>query len=380
MAVDKLVDSTQLDSDLTSVANAIRTKGGTSAQLAFPSGFVSAIDAIPTGGGGSSEFEPCVPLGTLLSEIPDLSGLSRSSQVLYIVVDTSRSDTDLYKQCGIRPTVACTAEIGHMSNGSFVVDETETITAAQYWFKTLNKNGERFWVIRITSSSNITRIDANAILTSYQPIVAFYGYLPYCTSAGFIAQNENLMIIDIKGLLVGLVGGTQRAYIVKLPDYSAALVTNMFYTNDHIEEVDMSDWNIDSSTSLGGLFYNTRRLKKVKFGTHHTSSVTTIQNMLNGAICLNHIDISGLDLSGVTTTTSAFYGLPNLTDIDGWTPIKVSYGFTHSNYLTHDSLMKVINSLPTVQTSQTLTIGSTNLARLSSDEIAVATGKGWTVA
>ena len=29
MAVDKLVDSTQLDADLTSVANAIRTKGGT---------------------------------------------------------------------------------------------------------------------------------------------------------------------------------------------------------------------------------------------------------------------------------------------------------------------------------------------------------------
>ena len=53
MAVDKLVDSTQLDADLTSVANAIRTKGGTSAQLAFPSGFVSAVEAIPSGGGGS---------------------------------------------------------------------------------------------------------------------------------------------------------------------------------------------------------------------------------------------------------------------------------------------------------------------------------------
>lgn len=50
MAVDKLVDSTQLDADLTSVANAIRTKGGTSAQLAFPAGFVSAVQAIPTGG------------------------------------------------------------------------------------------------------------------------------------------------------------------------------------------------------------------------------------------------------------------------------------------------------------------------------------------
>lgn len=50
MALDKLVDSSQLDADLTSVANAIRTKGGTSAQLAFPAGFVSAVEAIETGG------------------------------------------------------------------------------------------------------------------------------------------------------------------------------------------------------------------------------------------------------------------------------------------------------------------------------------------
>ena len=41
------------DTDLTSVANAIRTKGGTSAQLEFPTDFVSAIGAIPSGGGGA---------------------------------------------------------------------------------------------------------------------------------------------------------------------------------------------------------------------------------------------------------------------------------------------------------------------------------------
>jgi len=49
MAVDKLVDSAQLDADLTSVANAIRTKGGTSAELSFPQGFVDAVVAISTG-------------------------------------------------------------------------------------------------------------------------------------------------------------------------------------------------------------------------------------------------------------------------------------------------------------------------------------------
>ena len=51
MAVDKLVDSTQLNSDLTSVANAIRAKSGGSSQLAFPAGFVSEIGNIPSGGG-----------------------------------------------------------------------------------------------------------------------------------------------------------------------------------------------------------------------------------------------------------------------------------------------------------------------------------------
>ena len=37
------------ETDLTAVANAIRAKGGTSAQLVYPSGFVSAIQAIQTG-------------------------------------------------------------------------------------------------------------------------------------------------------------------------------------------------------------------------------------------------------------------------------------------------------------------------------------------
>ena len=41
--------------DLTAVANAIRAKGGTSAQLVYPDGFVTAIQSIETGGGGGSD-------------------------------------------------------------------------------------------------------------------------------------------------------------------------------------------------------------------------------------------------------------------------------------------------------------------------------------
>ena len=42
------------DSSLTSIADAIRAKCGTLAQLEFPTEFVSAIQDLPTGGGGSS--------------------------------------------------------------------------------------------------------------------------------------------------------------------------------------------------------------------------------------------------------------------------------------------------------------------------------------
>lgn len=50
------------DTSLTAVANAIRVKGETSGTLEFPDGFVTAIQNIPTGGGGSegSETDPVV--------------------------------------------------------------------------------------------------------------------------------------------------------------------------------------------------------------------------------------------------------------------------------------------------------------------------------
>ena len=47
-----MADYKVTDTELTSIANAIRAKGGTQAQLEFPAGFVSAVQAIPTGGGG----------------------------------------------------------------------------------------------------------------------------------------------------------------------------------------------------------------------------------------------------------------------------------------------------------------------------------------
>lgn len=52
------------ESSLTSLADAIRAKGGTSDTLAFPSGFVEAIEAIQTGGGNTENLLFGLPYAT----------------------------------------------------------------------------------------------------------------------------------------------------------------------------------------------------------------------------------------------------------------------------------------------------------------------------
>lgn len=49
-----MADYLTTDTDLTAVADAIREKGGTSAALEWPSGYVDAIGAISGGGGGTA--------------------------------------------------------------------------------------------------------------------------------------------------------------------------------------------------------------------------------------------------------------------------------------------------------------------------------------
>lgn len=56
MAIDKAIDSTEFDSKLTSVADAIRTAGGTTATMSFPTGMVDAISSLSSGGGGTEEL------------------------------------------------------------------------------------------------------------------------------------------------------------------------------------------------------------------------------------------------------------------------------------------------------------------------------------
>lgn len=49
MAYDKVVDSAKLDADLKTIADAIRAKAGTTGEMAFPEGYVSAVAPLVNG-------------------------------------------------------------------------------------------------------------------------------------------------------------------------------------------------------------------------------------------------------------------------------------------------------------------------------------------
>lgn len=59
--------------------------------------------------------------------------------------------------------------------------------------------------------------------------------------------------------------------------------------------------------------------------------------------------------------------------------LRNTYNFSHLTNLSHDSLVYLIDNLQATTGTRTLTIGSTNLAKLTEDEIAVGTAKGWTI-
>ena len=100
----------------------------------------------------------------------------------------------------------------------------------------------------------------------------------------------------------------------------------------------------------------------------------------SGCTNLKGIDLSAVDFSNVNNMNGFASGCSSLRYFYAPKNINVSMSdFTESIYLTSEHLMSIINNLNTVSTAQTLTIGSTHLAKLTAEQIKIATDKNWTV-
>lgn len=131
-----------------------------------------------------------------------------------------------------------------------------------------------------------------------------------------------------------------------------------------------------------------------------TSNVTNMSGIFRE--CENLITIPALNAEKVTNIESALVYTNSLTNFGGFINLGMAYdtsesanynsytlqlaylyGASYSINLTHESLMNIINNLYDIKTkgcnAQKLILGSTNLNKLTSEEIALATSRGWSV-
>lgn len=196
-------------------------------------------------------------------------------------------------------------------------------------------------------------------------------------------------------------------------------LNSTFYSCSSLVDLNINNWKISNITSLSSTFASCTKIKSLDLSSWDVSQVTSAGGFLKYCYALTSLNIDGWDTSKITSCSNMFYGckftsLPeldassmidisgifsncsNLTDFGGLKDLGKAYlttasanssiytlNLSYSNNLTHDSLMNVINNLYDIKTAgcntQKLTLGTTNLAKLTEEEIAIATNKGWTV-
>ena len=133
-----------------------------------------------------------------------------------------------------------------------------------------------------------------------------------------------------------------------------------------------------SVTSIGAsVFISCSRLTNAVI----SAGVTTISSNMFWS-CANLTTIS-IPSSVTTIANNAFASCTNLeyvTLANGFNANKLT--LSSSTKYSHDTILSWLNALAdrTGQTAYTLTMGSTNLAKLTADEIAIATNKNWNLA
>ena len=182
-------------------------------------------------------------------------------------------------------------------------------------------------------------------------------------------------------------------------DYDYLLDTTVmtefnFNSMTNLVKLRCSNWDTSALKTLYYFVRNCTSLVEVDVSNFNTSKVTNMGETFKGATKLKMVDVRNWDASNVTNSTYCFYQCDSLTSIIGGATIeevlenkiscmnglKVSINLTKTLKLDRASLRALINGLAEVETTQTLTLGATLRAKLTEEDIAIATAKNWTIA
>lgn len=159
----------------------------------------------------------------------------------------------------------------------------------------------------------------------------------------------------------------------------------MFHSCPSLKTIPMLDTS--NVIDMSGMFANCSSLETIPM--LDTSNVKDMSWMFTDCSSLKTVPM--LDTSNVTTVKNILSGCPSLTNLGGFRNLGKSFPTTGVIYtlylssplLTHESLMNVINNLYDIKSigikTQTIDMGETNKAKLTAEEIAIATNKGWNI-
>lgn len=164
-----------------------------------------------------------------------------------------------------------------------------------------------------------------------------------------------------------------------------------YFTNTGYKSIDITDLR-STHSRVNWDFGGCKNLKSVKFNSpvEIGYGMQSVQFMFGG--CTNLVSIPVIDCGDVVGGTSPLTEMysnstyEKLTTLGGFKNLKIGWSWGFLDYcpnLTVQSLMNVIDNLYDLTANglsgQTLKFGSTNLNKLTADQIAIATNKGWTL-
>ena len=146
---------------------------------------------------------------------------------------------------------------------------------------------------------------------------------------------------------------------------------------------------------MESMFADCYSIKSLNLSNFNTSAVTIMNLMFYSCDLLTSLDVSNLDTSAVTSMYSIFYNCYSLTTIIGthtleevqagtvkaMRGLKVSISFSDSPNLERASILALFYGLAdlTGNTKQTISLHATAKARLTAEDIKIATDKNWDV-
>lgn len=182
--------------------------------------------------------------------------------------------------------------------------------------------------------------------------------------------------------------------VVGLDTWNLENVTDFYETFNECRELsndsfkDVEKWNVVKPQRFTGTFYNCQKLSSLDLSGWKTDTLTSVNSMFTYDSGLIDLNLTGWNMSKITNTSSWFSGCYKLENLQFGYNIKYSFSLSNSSKLSVDSLLSVLNGLydyvgkgESVPSSSygKLTLGSTNLAKLSDGQKAIATAKGWTL-